>query len=297
MAKAIESYLRDNYQYSTNLTQPPSNMDRVEWFLFHSRQGYCEYYATAMIVMLRQLGVPARLATGYAPGNYNPTTGTFLVKEAAAHAWPEVYFPGYGWIEFEPTPSQAVVGREPVADPESVYPVASPSPAASTDQVDREDERDPEAVKESQQRISLGGAITLDSPDDYFWAVLMLLALVAAGVLLWWLLPWPWKQTQQVARPAWYYQKMAMWARLLRLGPAPHQTPYEFSEALARELPGTSLFTRTIARAYVREQFGREQLPLAERISARKSWEALRSRLWRSLPGRQVSRVLPRRRV
>src|SRR5207237_7528723 len=99
-AKAIETYLRQNYTYSTHIAQPPPGVDRVEWFLFQGKEGYCEYYASAMVVMLRTLGVPARLATGYAPGDYDPNTQTYTVKESAAHAWPEVYFPSYGWIEF-----------------------------------------------------------------------------------------------------------------------------------------------------------------------------------------------------
>ena len=92
-AKAIEAFLRANYKYSTKITMPPQGAERADWFLFHSREGYCEYYATAMIVMLRHLGIPSRMATGYAPGTFDGK-GTFTVRESSAHTWPEVYFPG-----------------------------------------------------------------------------------------------------------------------------------------------------------------------------------------------------------
>ena len=82
-----------------------------------------------------------------------------------------------------------------------------------------------------------------------------------------------------------------MWSRLLHLGPAVHQTPYEFSETLAREVPGTSLFTRSIARAYVRERYGKAALDSGERVNIHRSWDSLRARLLRRVPGRQLRRL------
>ncbi len=128
-AKAIEAYLRENYIYNTQIPQPGAGVDRAEWFLFEGKEGYCEYYSTAMVVMLRSLGVPSRMATGYAPGDYDSATKTFNVKESAAHAWPEVYFPGYGWIEFEPTPSQTVISRDPTTGIEGNLPTPLPTGA------------------------------------------------------------------------------------------------------------------------------------------------------------------------
>ena len=78
----------------------------VDYFLFDLRQGYCDYYASAMIVFARSRGLPARLAVGYASGEYDPVSDQFLVTEADAHSWPEIYFPEYGWIPFEPTAAQ-----------------------------------------------------------------------------------------------------------------------------------------------------------------------------------------------
>lgn len=103
-AVAIERYLRDDFSYTLTPGRPPAGEDPEENFLFTTRAGYCQYFATAMADLLRSLGVPARLVNGYGPGSYDPGQGRFVVRESDAHTWPEVYFPNYGWIPFEPTP-------------------------------------------------------------------------------------------------------------------------------------------------------------------------------------------------
>lgn len=111
-AKAIELWLRRNITYNQTIPAPPVGLDPIEWFLFDLKQGYCNYYATAMIVMLRSQGIPARMAAGFAQGEYDAATGQYIVREADAHTWVEAYFPGYGWIEFEPTSAQSELTRE-----------------------------------------------------------------------------------------------------------------------------------------------------------------------------------------
>lgn len=100
---AIQNYLRNNYVYSLNPTSINSD-DPVGSFLFTSKQGYCEYFAAAMVVMLRTLGVPARYVNGFQTGTYNRLGKDFVVRARDAHSWAEVYFPGYGWMTFDPTP-------------------------------------------------------------------------------------------------------------------------------------------------------------------------------------------------
>ncbi len=111
-AKAIERWLRDNIAYNETISAPPAGVDTVEWVLFDAKEGYCTYYATAMIVMLRHLGIPARLAAGFSQGTYDAELGRYQVREREAHTWVEVYFPGYGWIEFEPTAAEEPIRRE-----------------------------------------------------------------------------------------------------------------------------------------------------------------------------------------
>ena len=83
----------------------------MDWVLFDLKQGYCNYYASAMVVMLRTMGIPARMAAGFAQGTWNSDEQAFVVEERDAHTWVEVYFPGYGWVEFEPTAAQAPLNR------------------------------------------------------------------------------------------------------------------------------------------------------------------------------------------
>ena len=92
-AKAIEAYLR-TIPYNDAIPAPPASVDPLEYFLFDLKQGYCDYYATAMAMMLRSVGVPARAVSGYAEGIYDPEAGLYFVTERDAHTWVEVFFPG-----------------------------------------------------------------------------------------------------------------------------------------------------------------------------------------------------------
>jgi protein-glutamine gamma-glutamyltransferase len=101
--KAIESYLKRNYRYSLDSPVPPAGQDAVDHFLFETDVGFCEQFASATAVMLRTLGIPARVVVGYTPGDRNPFTGYHEVKASDAHSWIEVWFPNVGWYEFDPT--------------------------------------------------------------------------------------------------------------------------------------------------------------------------------------------------
>ena len=102
-ANRIQEYLRNSYAYRLDVPAPPVGRDAVDYFLFDGREGFCSYYASAMAVMLRAQGVPARVATGFAMGEWDAIAGRYRVPASAAHSWAEVYFPSYGWIEFEAT--------------------------------------------------------------------------------------------------------------------------------------------------------------------------------------------------
>jgi len=101
-AIAIEQYLRQ-IPYTLDVPALPTNIDVADYFLFDLRQGYCDYYATSMVVLARSVGLPARFVMGYTTGNYDEDNQTFIVTEADAHSWVEIYFPEHGWVEFEPT--------------------------------------------------------------------------------------------------------------------------------------------------------------------------------------------------
>ena len=103
-ARAIEQHLLRSYQYSLDVGTTVS-ADPVDDFLFTRKTGYCEHYATAMVVLLRALGIPARLVTGFLPGVWNDFGNYYTIRQQDAHAWVEVYFPLSGWVTFDPTPS------------------------------------------------------------------------------------------------------------------------------------------------------------------------------------------------
>jgi protein-glutamine gamma-glutamyltransferase len=102
-ARAIESFLRSRFGYTLNLVGKPGN-DPLATFLFVTRAGHCEYFASAMTILLRTLDIPAREVNGFLPGEYNDLAGDYIVRASDAHSWVEVYFPGSGWITFDPTP-------------------------------------------------------------------------------------------------------------------------------------------------------------------------------------------------
>jgi len=128
-ARAVEAYLRA-LTYDTEAPAPPPGVDVVDHFLFETRAGFCDHSASAMTVLLRSLGVATRYASGYAMGTYDADARAWLVRASNAHAWVEVYFPGVGWIEFEPTPAQGTFQRpetRPAPDA-SLAPLPTPPP-------------------------------------------------------------------------------------------------------------------------------------------------------------------------
>ncbi len=125
-ARAIEYWLRTSIVYDETISAPPISGDPIAWFLFDIQRGYCNYYATAMVMMLRSEGIPARMSAGFAQGNYED--GTYLVRENDAHTWVEVYFPGYGWVNFEPTADEIPLERPGDQPLDSSFPTMTPMP-------------------------------------------------------------------------------------------------------------------------------------------------------------------------
>ena len=108
--EAITSFLRSNFSYSDSLSGSPMEKgDLVEWFLFNGKQGFCIYFASAEVILLRSIGIPARLAVGYSQGLRREDGSIYEVRDMDNHAWPEIFFNEIGWIIFEPTPSQPFI--------------------------------------------------------------------------------------------------------------------------------------------------------------------------------------------
>jgi hypothetical protein len=102
-AVAVDRYLQTHFGYTLQLPRATPR-DPVANFLFERKQGHCEYFAASMAVMLRTLRIPSRVVNGFRTGEFNDLTSQYLVRASNAHAWVEVYFPGYGWVSFDPTP-------------------------------------------------------------------------------------------------------------------------------------------------------------------------------------------------
>jgi len=175
-ATAITQFLHENITYAERVDNlPPPSADILEWFLFDAKQGFCNYYATAEVLMLRAVGIPARLAVGYAQGEPSVNRTRYFVRQKDAHAWPEVYFPTIGWVEFEPTANQSPIVR-PVSPPNITLEQdpnpgaqALPTPTPSSEEVATESS---EAESASAQHLNVAGLVS------------GLIAIMALGALL-----------------------------------------------------------------------------------------------------------------
>lgn len=107
----LRDYLRENFNYKLYAEKPPANRELADFFLFDLKEGHCEYFATTLAVMARLAELPARIATGFSPGNYNTLTNAFDVYEYHAHAWTQIFFDDKGWLTFDATPPQNIISR------------------------------------------------------------------------------------------------------------------------------------------------------------------------------------------
>ncbi|MDO8753144.1 MAG: transglutaminase domain-containing protein, partial [Anaerolineales bacterium] len=151
---AITNYLRTEIKYAPVMKFPEESVDPLEYFLFESKQGFCNYYASAEVLMLRSVGVPARLAVGFAQGESNLQNTFYTVRERDAHAWPEVYFPGYGWIEFEPTGNQAPLERPQERDETGVAASDQSNNPLEFDALEQEEPQLPLPLEMPKENIS-----------------------------------------------------------------------------------------------------------------------------------------------
>jgi transglutaminase-like putative cysteine protease len=265
-AVAIESYLR-TFAYTLDLPAPPVGRDLVEYFLFDLREGYCDYYATAMVVMARAAGLPARLVVGYASGTYDRSSDRTLVTEADAHSWAEIYFPGYGWIEFEPT-----AGRPSLTRPEE-----APLPE----------------VPEEWQAIREGrGFSGFMSTVRQLWR---LSAIVPLLVLAGWELidRWRLRRLTPSAAGVALYRRVLRHGRLLRVRASAGDTPYEFAASFVdrvailaegrrwnQAMIAAVGNVRWLTGFYVQTIYSRHSPDTVAQAQAIKAWHRLRWRLW-----------------
>ena len=178
-AFVITQYLRDNITYSQTIPEVPRNKDPLEWILFEHKQAYCVYYASADVLMLRSVGVPARMAVGFSQGERDGDK--YVVRRLNSHAWTEVYFPGIGWVEFEPTAGQAPLDRPlPPRDPTEGNPANPLGELLSEDQFNFASRE--QQLEEGLDALAVPQEPT--APPPYWLAVLMILAGAAIYLVL-----------------------------------------------------------------------------------------------------------------
>ncbi len=294
-AHAIEAYLRDSHNFTYSLdARTPEGRDPIEYFLFTSHKGYCEFFATAMGDMLRSLGIPVRLVNGFGPGNFENQYNAFVVRGEDAHTWVEVYFPKYGWVPFEPTadPTNASyqvilrgqTGSNPCLRDDNCDPnsVGVGGVVAGTPPSDRL----PPGVRNEGNTSVAGGAFHIGALDataltriaGLFVALLLLLLVVASRYL----------------RPR---TVMAVWKRTLalaRLAGAegrPGETPFELYRRLRRTFPETAESMSALTSSFVVAAYAPPEVASTTRATVMEAWTSLRPMLLR----RVFSRLRPTR--
>jgi transglutaminase-like putative cysteine protease len=250
LAKAIETYLRDpnNITYQADVRNERNascgGVSTVECFAI-IRKGYCDYYASTMAVFLRASGVPARVAYGFLPGDR--TGGNEVVRASLAHYWVEVYFPKYGWIDFDPT--GGTVGQ-PQAIPSGEPPSATPTPSARPSGT----AGPPRTVAPS--RAPGGGTTTSSTGVGPFIAIAVILGV---GLLLL-LYAVARRAPRKPMHPDQAWGSLGRLASRIGLGPRPSQTVFEYAGALGDAVPDARVELTTIARAKVEVAYGRRDL-------------------------------------
>lgn len=326
-AKAIERWLRTSIAYNENIPQPPSNQDPIDWFLFDHQEGYCNYYASSMVMMLRSQGIPARMGAGFAQGTLEG--GVYVVRERDAHTWVEVYFPGYGWIEFEPTAAQAPLDRgdtyePPTGNQPSPTPIATntptltptatptltatPTPEGTLPPAEDEAPSIP-TITPTLTPTATATAIIIPTPQPpappptrsplsfivpalltALIGLLILALLVAIGVFIWWW--WEWRGMRGMSPVVRAYARMERYVTgLLRLPLSDRETPNERRGRIINNLPkNANRPISAITKMYVLERYGRG--PENEEQVARHATSA--DKAWKRTRENILSRYLRR---
>lgn len=328
-AKAIERWLRTNITYDETIPGPPPGVDPVDWVLFDEQRGYCNYYASAMIMMLRSVGVPARMAAGFSQGEWTGESGSYLVRERDAHTWVEVFFPGFGWVEFEPTAAQSPLDRPDVVPQtegdqiptQTPFPTNTPQPTATPTLVAPPTETPdgssggpviPPTVTPMPSPTPTSTPVvmpTITGPEQQetqmpsilsaiLSAIVTVLVVLAVALLfilvlifiVWWL---EWRGLGGLSPVQRAYALLERYAGYLGIRLADSYTPNERQRVLMDRVPTSEKPVRVITDLYVNETYGPETKPRSRwAIAARAALSDLRRIFLRV----QLARFIPFRR-
>ena len=290
-ARAIEQYLRDNYQYSLDLRA--GGPDPLADFLFRVRSGHCEYFSTAMAVMLRTRGIASRVVNGFLPGEYNEASGAYTVRQSDAHSWVEVYFPKTNsWVTFDPTPPAGRVARVRTGLAAQLSKYTEALELMWFQYVVGYDKQEQRSLASSLRKdlvdLRSTSVDAIDRARGSLPAMLRPILLGAAGLsvltlialLAWRIRHFGWRRGLKVwqagaeseSSRVEFYERLIAALEKRGLKRESHQTPLEFASSVG------SREAQAITNAYNRVRFGEERLSTAER----KQIELLLSQIERS---------------
>lgn len=297
-ALAIERYLRQ-FPYDLDVATPPPGRDVVDYFVFDAQRGYCDYYASAFVVLARAAGIPARLAIGFVTGAYDEGLGCHVVAERDAHSWPEVYFGEHGWIAFEPTAAYATLVRpdDPIR-PTALNPSIQPPPDRPWDVV----------LREWWRRMRQSGR------NDVTRAAALAAGVTATLLLLAWMIARAVRAHRHRRLPpvlgiAVCYAEMCRLGQELGARRQPQDTPAEYARVLSAVLhtrvarwpwstpelmsqqAEAAHDTIRLSQAYQRASYFPQSISAQERARIDQLWQSLQRRMrWLAMTSRAPSR-------
>ncbi|MEO6578441.1 MAG: transglutaminaseTgpA domain-containing protein, partial [Candidatus Limnocylindria bacterium] len=284
-AKALSAYLQrdDSFTYNTVAAVPGADEDLVDFFLFDpesGRSGYCQYYASSFVMMARSLGLPARVAAGFAPGERQEDE-TYLVRESNAHAWGEVFFPGYGWQIFESTKSIDPRFIRPTGDPTTVTPPANGRDPLLDFELDPADRRGISALPSVD---FIDGGVDAARPDSAAAdesarsgnALLVAALLVGAGAFLWIRMRRRQRSWRFLPAGDRAWRQLTLAADRAGVGPRPSETIYEYAGWLEEQLPSHGEPIRTVADGKVWQAYSGKRMTLTATSRLEEAWARLR---------------------
>lgn len=289
-AIAIRDYLRANILYNDQINAAPEGVDPVHYTLFDIQEGYCNYYASAMAVMLRSQGVPARVVSGYALGEYDEATRSYRVRTSNLHTWVESYFPGYGWIQFEPTASIPVFER-----PESsgAGGDAFATGAGALNGQDRDSLLPEEDLNDVERASSLATDLPPIEDAGLFakvapWQIALAVVILGlAGAAIFFANTYNRQIEGDIDKS---FSRLGNWSARLGLQWQPNQTPYESAEVLVSAVPAGQEPVRKLTHQYVQKQFSPRRQEESG-FDPRQEWRVLRPILVREAIIRYLDRL------
>ena len=265
-AKAIESYLR-TLPYDQDIPAPAFDADGVDHFLFVVGRGYSDYFGSAMAILMREAGIPARMVAGYAPREFDEEAENYIVRESDSHGWAEAYFPNFGWVEFEPTPGRTLPTyvRETLLDS---------SPSAEQE---AEDPFDEDEFEDDE------GFEPFDLPpelDDSFGVDGRVIAGILGSVFSIWLVWYVYRRLfVTITTPAAVFERMCLLGTFAGLPYLRNQTPAEYTRRLAAVFPNAASDLRILGNAHAVTRYSLRGISVSESEQVGRAWRNIRKLL------------------